>query len=67
MRAVRLPLFAIGLALALATGTARAQTAPTRDDIVGKLNHFEAASEVSASADMTTTGTFSSCLQYAMA
>lgn len=36
--------FALGLALlARAAG---AQTAPTRDDIVGKLNHFEEAPEV---------------------
>ncbi len=37
--------FALGLALL--AGAASAQTAaPTRDDIVGKLNHFEEASEV---------------------
>lgn len=36
--------FALGLALL--AGTAGAQTAPTRDDIVGKLNHFEEAAEV---------------------
>ena len=37
---------AIALGLALLAGPAGAQTAPTRDDIVGKLNHFEEASEV---------------------
>lgn len=37
----------VALALALLAGTAGAQTAaPTRDDIVGKLNHFEEAAEV---------------------
>ena len=37
----------IGLGLALLAGAAGAQTAaPTRDDIVGKLNHFEEAAEV---------------------
>jgi outer membrane protein OmpA-like peptidoglycan-associated protein len=53
MRAMRPPFFsmlAIGLAIAIAPGTVRAQTAPTRDDIVGKLNHFEAASEVDLAA-----------------
>ena len=50
MRRARLSLVSIGLALALAAGSARAQTAPTRDDIVGKLNHFEAASEVDLAA-----------------
>jgi hypothetical protein len=30
----------IALSLALLAGAAVAQTAPTRDDIVGKLNHF---------------------------
>lgn len=35
------------LSLALLAGAASAQTtAPTRDDIVGKLNHFEEAAEV---------------------
>lgn len=44
MRGSRL---AIALGLALLAGAARAQTAaPTRDDIVGKLNHFEEAAEV---------------------
>jgi outer membrane protein OmpA-like peptidoglycan-associated protein len=38
---------AIALGLALLAGAAGAQTAPpTRDDIVGKLNHFEEAAEV---------------------
>lgn len=38
---------ALALGLALLAGTARAQTAaPARDDIVGKLNHFEEAAEV---------------------
>lgn len=38
----------IAFGLALLAGAARAQTAapPTRDDIVGKLNHFEEAAEV---------------------
>lgn len=36
--------FALGLALL--AGAAGAQTAPTRDDIIGKLNHFEEAGEV---------------------
>lgn len=36
----------ITLGLALVTGTAAAQTAPTRDDIVGKLNHLETAADV---------------------
>jgi hypothetical protein len=37
----------IALGLALLAGTAEAQTAPpTRDDIVGKLNHFEQAAEI---------------------
>ncbi|MET3907987.1 outer membrane protein OmpA-like peptidoglycan-associated protein [Bradyrhizobium sp. S3.3.6] len=36
--------FALGLALL--AGAAGAQTAPTRDDIVGKLNHFEEAPEL---------------------
>ncbi|MGL3107625.1 OmpA family protein [Bradyrhizobium sp. BR 1432] len=37
----------IALGFALLAGAARAQTAaPTRDDIVGKLNHFEEAAEV---------------------
>ena len=38
--------YGMALGLALVAGAARAQTAPTRDDIVGKLNHFEAAAEV---------------------
>jgi outer membrane protein OmpA-like peptidoglycan-associated protein len=50
MRRATLSVFSIGLALTLAAGSARAQTAPTRDDIVGKLNHFEAASEVDLAA-----------------
>jgi outer membrane protein OmpA-like peptidoglycan-associated protein len=37
---------AIALGLALLAGAAAAQTAPTRDDIVTKLNHFEEAPEV---------------------
>ncbi len=41
---------AVGLALAVASGTVHAQTASTRDDIVGKLSHFEAASEVDLAA-----------------
>ncbi|MEK9278147.1 OmpA family protein [Bradyrhizobium sp. ISRA442] len=36
----------IALGLALLAGAAGAQTAPTRDDIVGKLNHFEEAADV---------------------
>lgn len=49
MRARRL--FIVGtivaLGLALRTGAAGAQTAaPTRDDIIGKLNHFQEAAEV---------------------
>jgi outer membrane protein OmpA-like peptidoglycan-associated protein len=36
----------IALSLALLAGAAVAQTAPTRDDIVGKLNHFEETPEV---------------------
>jgi len=41
-----LPSISIALALVLAAGAAvRAQTAPSRDDIVGQLNHFEQASE----------------------
>jgi outer membrane protein OmpA-like peptidoglycan-associated protein len=52
MRATRLSTFGIGLALGLAllAGPAAAQTAPTRDDIVGKLSHFEQASEVDLAA-----------------
>ncbi|WP_339031444.1 OmpA family protein [Bradyrhizobium symbiodeficiens] len=49
MRASRLFIAgtAVVLGLALITGGAGAQTAaPTRDDIVGKLNHFEEAAEV---------------------
>src|SRR4029453_8894910 len=39
--------FGIAFGLALLAGAASAQTAPpTRDDIVGKLNHFEQAAEV---------------------
>ena len=40
----------ITLGLALVTGTAGAQTAPTRDDIVGKLNHLDTASDVDLAA-----------------
>ena len=37
----------IALGLALLAGAAEAQTAPpTRDDIVGKLNHFEQPAEI---------------------
>lgn len=36
----------IALGLTLLAGAAGAQTAPTRDEIVGKLNHFEEAAEV---------------------
>jgi outer membrane protein OmpA-like peptidoglycan-associated protein len=49
MRAAGLALQSIGLGLALvlAMGPVGAQTAPpTRDDIVAKLNHFEAASDL---------------------
>jgi outer membrane protein OmpA-like peptidoglycan-associated protein len=48
MRATRLSTsrICVALGLALLTGAAGAQTAPTRDDIVGKLNHFETASEI---------------------
>ena len=52
MRAARLSTAGIGMALgsvlglALLAGAASAQTAPTRDDIVGKLNHFQEAVEV---------------------
>ncbi len=49
MRATGLGTAGIGIAfgLALLAGTASAQTAPpTRDDIVGKLNHFEQAAEI---------------------
>jgi outer membrane protein OmpA-like peptidoglycan-associated protein len=49
MRARGLSTAAIGAALGLAllAGAAGAQTAaPTRDDIVGKLNHFEEAAEI---------------------
>lgn len=38
--------FGFALSLALLAGAAGAQTAPTRDDIIGKLNHFEEAAEV---------------------
>ncbi|MGY0572273.1 OmpA family protein [Bradyrhizobium sp. RDM12] len=34
------------MGFALLAGAAGAQTAPTRDDIIGKLNHFEEAAEV---------------------
>jgi len=48
MRATGLTTAGIGIALGLGllAGAAGAQTAPTRDDIVGKLNHFEEAAEV---------------------
>ncbi|TYO65350.1 OmpA family protein [Bradyrhizobium hipponense] len=49
MRATGLATAGIGLVLGLAllVGTASAQPAPpTRDDIVGKLNHFEQAAEI---------------------
>jgi outer membrane protein OmpA-like peptidoglycan-associated protein len=52
MRAARLSTAGIGMALgsvlglALLAGAASAQTATTRDDIVGKLNHFQEAVEV---------------------
>lgn len=47
MHANRLSGLALALGLALLAGAASAQTAPpTRDDIVGKLNHFEQAAEV---------------------
>ncbi|SDG49150.1 Outer membrane protein OmpA [Bradyrhizobium sp. Rc2d] len=49
MRAKGLSTAGLGIALGfvLLAGAARAQTAaPTRDDIVGKLNHFEEAAEV---------------------
>jgi outer membrane protein OmpA-like peptidoglycan-associated protein len=52
MRAIGLSTTGIGIALgsflglALLAGTASAQTAPTRDDIIGKLNHFEEAAEI---------------------
>lgn len=47
MHANRLSGLGLALGLAWLAGTASAQTAPpTRDDIVGKLNHFEQASEV---------------------
>lgn len=42
--------FGFALGLALLAGAAGAQTAPTRDDIVGKLNHFEEAPEVDVPA-----------------
>lgn len=56
MRATRVTLPRIALALgvaftlALPTGLARAQTAPTRDDIVDKLNHFEQAPDLDLAA-----------------
>lgn len=47
MHANRLSGLGLALGLALLAGRASAQTAPpTRDDIVGKLSHFEQASEV---------------------
>ncbi|RZM94112.1 hypothetical protein CWO91_39535 [Bradyrhizobium genosp. SA-3] len=49
MRAKWLSTAGLGIALGFVVlaGAARAQTAaPTRDDIVGKLNHFEEAAEV---------------------
>ena len=49
MRATGLGTAGVGivLGLALLAGAASAQTAPpTRDDIVGKLNHFEQAAEI---------------------
>jgi len=51
MRAKGLATAGLGIALGfvLLAGAARAQTAaPTRDDIVAKLNHFEQAAEVAA-------------------
>jgi len=51
MRAVGLTLPSIALAVLLVAGPVRAQTAaPTRDDIVAKLNHFEEAPEFDAAA-----------------
>jgi outer membrane protein OmpA-like peptidoglycan-associated protein len=51
LASLTLPAIGVTLALALAAGAAvRAQTAPSRDDIVGKLNHFEEASEVDIAA-----------------
>ncbi len=52
MSASRLSLSSIGIALSilLASGTVRAQTAPTRDDVIGKLNHFETASDADLAA-----------------
>lgn len=47
MPAIRFSALGIGLALALCAGSARAQTAaPTRDDIVGNLNHLDETVEV---------------------
>jgi outer membrane protein OmpA-like peptidoglycan-associated protein len=47
MRAIRLSALATGLAIALSAGAAPAQTAaPTRDDIVTKLNHLDETVEV---------------------
>lgn len=47
MHANRLSGIGIALGLALLAGAASAQTPPpTRDDIVGKLNHFEQGAEV---------------------
>ena len=51
MRAVSLTLPSIALAMLLAAGPVRAQTgAPTRDDIIAKLNHFEEAPELDVAA-----------------
>ena len=53
MRTARLALtsIAVGLAVLLAAGPVRAQTAaPTRDDIVAKLNRFEEAAELDVPA-----------------
>lgn len=56
MRPAKLPCTRIGLAfgvaftLALAASPAGAQTAPTRDEIVAKLNHFEATPELDLAA-----------------
>ena len=56
MRATRPAFVRIGIALgttlglALLAGGVRAQTAPTRDDIVDKLNHFETAPDIDLAA-----------------
>ena len=42
--------FALGVAFALAADPARAQSVPTRDDIVAKLNHFEATPDLDLTA-----------------